>query len=790
MSNRAREAVDVSRLKDCAIFPVRHHSPRTSAALRAFLDAVKPTVVMVEEPRDVAALIPHLFDADTEPPVAFLGYRTDGAPDSALWPMATYSPEYVAMKWAHERQVRVEPIDIATGEAIAHDARERAERHAAEESDSETETETETGSEPSSEPEDFLSDEAIAHAKGFRSFEELWEAWFEAPAYEPEDFRRAMFEWCELVRQRHSRTRDRARDARMARHILAEIDRGTPPGKIAVVVGGAHAAAMVAADIDLALEATIAPAVPTAVTLIPYSFTRLAAQVGYGAGNRAPRYYQRAHDAGCDYTRATLEVLIEFTEHLRVRGFAASLADTIEAYRLAVMLATLRGKHAPGLDEIRDASISTLCRGDKQHVDGFLWPSVIGKTVGKVGARIGRNSLQEEFWREVKAKGLPRSDEAEAFTLKLGDAVQVDTSVFLHRLRVADVPYATYRGSQAVAGAGQTPDDVAGGFDALARVREHWEAQWTPSTDVALVENIVHGDSLLQVAERRLTERLTGVIAAAEAAHVLMEAVVTRAPRVIAEALAATERLAAVDDDLASLAKAARALSGLVSYGSARSEDAASEEVILALCEKTFARAVLRVEGACQGDDAAVQPARQAMRILHELALAQPRIDRDLWFDTAHQLSRSDRIHPACAGLLAGLLYLAEKLSEEEVVALVSLRLSSLADPRAGAAFLEGFLGVNALVLVKNRAVVGALDQFVQAIAADRFRDMAPLLRRAFSGLGATERRYLLENLLAHRKIGASAQAAAQVLAEKDVDKLKEMSADIAAAMDDLDDLL
>jgi hypothetical protein len=618
----------------------------------------------------------------------------------------------------------------------------------------------------------------------------MWEAWFEAPAYEAEEFRRAMFAWCELVRQRHSRMRDRARDARMARHVLEEIERGTPAEKIAVVVGGAHAAAMVMADIELELEATIPAAVATAVTLIPYSFTRLAAQTGYGAGNRAPRYYQRAFDRGCDYTRATLEVLIEFTEHLRVRGFAASLADTIEAYRLAVMLATMRGKHAPGLDEIRDASISTLCRGERQHVDGFLWPTVIGKTVGKIGARLGRNSLQEEFWREVKAKGLPRTDEPEAFTLKLGDVVQVDTSVFLHRLRVADIPYATYRGSQAVAGAGQTPDDVAGGFDALARVREHWDAQWTPSTDVALVENIVHGDSLEQVTERRLAERLTGVTAAAEAAHVLMEAVVTRAPRVIAEALSATERLAAVDDDLASLAKAARALSGLVSYGSSRGADTASEDVILALCEKTFARAVLRVEGACQGDDAAVQPARQAMRILHELALAQPRIDRDLWFDTAHTLSRNDRIHPACAGLLAGLLYLAEKLTEDEVVALVSLRLSSLADPRAGAAFLEGFLGVNALVLVKNRAVVGALDQFIQAIASDRFRDLAPLLRRAFSGLGATERRYLLENLLAVRKIGASAHAAAQVLAEKDVEKLKEMSADIAAAMDDLDDLL
>ena len=74
-----------------------------------------------------------------------------------------------------------------------------------------------------------------------------------------------------------------------------------------------------------------------------------------------------------------------------MRGFAASLADTIEAYRLALTLTAMRGKHAPGLDELRDASVATLCRGERAHVDSFLWPSVVGHEVGKVGARIGRN---------------------------------------------------------------------------------------------------------------------------------------------------------------------------------------------------------------------------------------------------------------------------------------------------------------------------------------------------------------------------------------------------------------
>src|SRR6185369_4800726 len=212
-----------------------------------------------------------------------------------------------------------------------------------------------------------------------------------------------------------------------ARMILEHIAAGVPPEQIVVVAGAAHVAAFAAGDVDASLEAVLPEPVHTAATLIPFSFPRLAEQLGYGAGNRAPQYYQRAHDAGCSFKRATLEVLVEFTEHLRLRGFMASLADTIEAYRLAVSLAELRGKAEPGLDEVREATVATLCRGDATHVEGFLWPSVIGRNVGRVADRIGKNSLQEEFWREVERRRLPKSDEGHEFTLKLNDDFQVET---------------------------------------------------------------------------------------------------------------------------------------------------------------------------------------------------------------------------------------------------------------------------------------------------------------------------------------------------------------------------
>jgi hypothetical protein len=751
------------------VFPVRHHSPRSSAVLRALLDKLRPAAVLVEGPTDGGALIDALVDPETRPPVAILGYRTDGTPGSTLWPFAAYSPEYVALAWGRGHGARTEFIDLEIGRTLGREP-------APPDPDDAT----------PAEEEDFH--QACAHALGHRSFEELWEAAFEAPAYDVDEFRAAVLAYADLVRAHGDRTYHRARDAFMARRI-AGVAADIPPEKIVAVVGAAHAAAFLAGDVDPSLEAELPAIVPSTATLIPYSFPRLAEQLGYGAGNRAPQYYQRAHDAGCDFRRATLEVLVEFAEHLRLRGFSASLADTIEAYRLAVMLADLRGKPAPGLDEVREATVATMCRGDATHVDAFLWPAVVGRNVGRVAARVGQNSLQEEFWREVRVRKLPQTDSAEQFSLRLSNEVEVATSIFLHRLRVAGVPYAACLGSQRV-GAPQAQGEAAGGLAALARARETWEAQWTPATDVALVETIVLGETLADVVTRVLREELDEARTTGAVADVLLESVVTACPETTSAALTACDTLAAVDDDLPSLARACRALSGLISYGTSRSHASAGEGAIAPLCVKTYDRAVLRAVRACAGDDEAVRPAKDALRTLHEIALSQALVDKQAWLATAGELARSYAVNPSAAGVAAGLLYLAQIFGDEEIATLIGQRLSDALEPEKAAAFLEGFLEVNALVLVKSRPVVQALDGFLCSIDPTRFKDLLPVLRRALGALGQTERRYLLENIVALRGLGEKARAAQAVVDEKDKEKLKEMNAELTKAMDDLDDLL
>jgi hypothetical protein len=559
----------------------------------------------------------------------------------------------------------------------------------------------------------------------------------------------------------------------MAACIVECAESGVSPEKIAVVLGAAHVAALSAGEVSPRATAP-SEGCRASLTVIPYSFPRLAESRGYGAGNRAPYFYQRAHRASCSFDRAALETLLDVSRRLRARGFAASLGDCLEAYRLVRALAELRNKAAPGVDEVREAAVAVLCRGQSTSAGMVLEAALVGKRVGRVAERIGQNSLQEEFWREVRERRLPCDDEPRTFAVVLVDDVAVGTSIFLHRLRVADIPYAISMGFR---------DEAL--ETALASVRETWEAQWTPATDAGLVEKITLGEELEGVVRRVLMTRLASARASSEAAHVLLEAVLTDCPRAVPAALTACDTLASGDDDLLSLAQACRSLTALVTHRSSRRFSADADNAVGALADKTFTRALGRLEAGCMGDDEAVLSAIDALRLLHEVSHTRTPTDRENWLKAAVSVAESEAVHPLAAGLATGLLYLGRQRSEEQVGNMLARRLSATYQPRSGASYLEGLLRVNATLLCKNRALVGLLDAFLTALDAEPFAQLAPLLRRAFSPLSPTERRFLLENVLALRSADAL-PAARALIEERDQSKLAELDTTLA----DLDDLI
>ncbi len=186
---------------------------------------------------------------------------------------------------------------------------------------------------------------------------------------------------------------------------------------------------------------------------------------------------------------------------------------------------------------------------------------------------------------------------------------------------------------------------------------------------MALVEQIVLGETIEEVAARVLRERLDEAKSASDAAGVLIEAVVTASPVTVSAALEACERFAATDDDLPSLARACHILSTMVSMGTSRKHVAHGDDALPALCRKIFDRAVLRVSDACQCDDEAVVPIKGALGTLHHVALGQPIVDKNAWLTAARGLVDSWAINPSAAGYAAGLLNLAQVLVDDEIAA-------------------------------------------------------------------------------------------------------------------------
>jgi hypothetical protein len=759
------------------------------------LEIIKPELILIEGPSDAESLIPVLTDPESQPPIAILAYSTDGKPQSAMWPFVRYSPEYEALRWAREHGVKARFIDWPSGVAMgasreAEKKRETEARSEKKEDEEETQKEIEQEQEQEQESQGDTRNrhQALAERFGLRHFNEFWDAMFETPAYNPARFREAMTAFADYIAPAADRDPESAlRDRIMAEAIEVAIQAGTAPDRIVAVLGAAHVAAIVRGDPRV--DAPLPQPVPAALAIVPYSYPRLSESSGYGAGNRAPWYYERVFENALDFNQASLVVLIEFAASMRLRGFAVSLADVIEAYRLGVTLAGLRGKAAPGADELAEAACAAITRGEQAPIREFLAPLMIGRRVGHLGSAAGRNSLQREFAEGLRRFGFPQRDEMETVTLRLADSTQAAASLFLHRLRVAEVPYAAYAGSQSVVAKGKQADDEAGGYGALTRVREHWEVQWTPATEVALAERVIYGETFAEVCERKLNEHIQDAKHAADATRLLVDAVLTEAIKATARSLDAAERLSSSDDDVDSLSQAARTLAGLKSFGSSRPQLSQLAGTVDRLLVGTFTRATLRLPLSLLGDAEATAPARHAMVVLQELALTQTGLDRPAWFAGLHGIASDETVEPTAAGTAAALLHLARELSDDQLRSLMDRRLADTVTPARSADFLAGFFSVNALVVLKNRDIVAALSAFLAGLGADAFREALPALRRAFAVLGSSERRFLLEHLIALHGSTAKAESA-QVLTAPDKAALTGLGDTLGKALDDLNDLL
>jgi len=762
---------------------VRHHGPGSARAVRAALDAAQPRVVLIEGPPEADALIPLAADEDMRPPVALLAHAVDEPGRSAFWPLAEFSPEWVAIRWALEHQVPARFIDLPATHTLAWEKDDGEGELTGEEQPPDPTDETPTAGTPSSEPPsapepsgpDLRVDPlaVLAETAGYDDPERWWEDVVEhrgvgeRDAFAPFT---ALEEAMGALRETYGvggHERDLVREAYMRLQVRAA--QREFEDDVAVVCGAWHVPALrqkagVAADRAL-LKGL--PKVKADLTWVPWTHRRLSRASGYGAGIDSPGWYGHLFGApDRPVERWMTKVAGLFREEDRI----VSPAHVIEAVRLAETLAVMRGRPLPGLGETTDAVRAVMCEGSDVPLALVHDRLVVGDVLGEVPPGAPAVPLQRDLDRlQRKLRIKPEALERE-LELDLRKETDAGRSRLLHRLRLLRIEW-----GEPVASRGST-----GTF------RETWRLRWEPELAVRVAEAGVWGTTVLAAATAKAEGDAIGAQSLADVTALAERCLLAELPDALPVVMKVLADRAALDTDVGHLAQALPALVRSLRYGDVRGTDTgALTEVAAGLAERVF----VGLPPACAAldADAAEQMRRHVDAVHGAVALlgdasghghgdtsAPGQGDgpgpgpghgdlRDRWRAVLRTLSARDTVPGVIRGRAVRLLLDEGELGPDEAARLMGLVLSPGTPPADAAAWIEGFVGGGGgLLLVHDERLLGLVDEWLTRVPAEAFTDVLPLLRRTFSSYEPGVRRTLGELVRRGpgKQVGTAATAA------------------------------
>ncbi|MFD5738639.1 DUF5682 family protein [Streptomyces massasporeus] len=734
---------------------VRHHGPGSARAVRAALEEVRPRVVLIEGPPEADVLIPLAADEEMRPPVALLAHAVDDPGRSAFWPLAGFSPEWIALRWALDHDVPARFIDLPATHTLAWGSQEDAETPEGERPlDAETATvDGDTGAGPAALRIDPLR--VLAETAGYDDPERWWEDVVEhrrageGDALAPFT---ALEEAMGALRETYGsggHDRDLVREAYMRLQVRAaqrEFD-----DAVAVVCGAWHVPALrrkttVAADKAL-LKGL--PRVKTDLTWVPWTHRRLSRSSGYGAGIDSPGWYGHLFSAP---DRPVERWLTKVAGLLRAEDRIVSSAHVIEAVRLAETLAAMRCRPLPGLSETTDAVRAVMCEGSDVPLELVRDRLVVGDVLGQVPPSAPAVPLQRDLARlqrrlRLKPEALER--ELELDLRKENDAAR---SRLLHRLRLLGIAWGEQAASRSSTGT----------------FRETWRLRWEPELSVRIAEAGVWGTTVLSAATAKAETDAVTAQGLADVTALAEHCLLAELPGALPTVMRILADRAALDTDVGHLAQALPALVRSLRYGDVRGTDTgALAEVAAGLAERVF----VGLPPACAALDADaaeemrrhVEAVHQAVGLLGDAPAAGHGRLRGRWQSVLRVLSARDTVPGVIRGRAVRLLLDDGELTHDEAALLMGLVLSPGTPPADAAAWIEGFVGGGSgggLLLVHDERLLGLVDAWLTGVPAEAFTDVLPLLRRTFSAYEPGVRRTLGELVRRGPRAGGGGSAA------------------------------
>ncbi len=715
------------------LFGIRHHGQGSAKRLQSALHDLQPDCILIEAPQDAERMIEYAAHPDMRTPLAICIYEPKDFNRVTYYPFASFSPEWLAIQYALEHDIEVRFMDLPMSMQYALDTLEHDQLKTL------LETQQTTDQKVVRDPIGHL-----ARLAGYEDSERWWGSTFEQYSEQ------AVFETIldMMTELRGGLGRLESAETLRREAFMRKVIRKAQKDKferIAVVCGAWHAPVLSTlkrfpAAKDNALLRGIKK-VKTAATWVPWTDERLARQSGYGAGIVSPAWYRILF-------RHTKEEsshwMIRATRLLRRKEIEVSAAHAVEGVRLANTLAAMRNLSIPGLEELKAAAVTVLCEGSEAQWQLIEQSAIVGERVGQVAATIPQVPLQKDIDKALKSSRLnkywgisgthwvkgtkanPRGG------IDLREEKDREKSYLLHRFQILNILW----GSR----------EAKGKYD-KGDFKEYWKLKWKPDFPITVINASVWGSTIASAAAQKVKHDVQQLTQLDELMQQLELALYADLPEAIELLLQRVRAISAEAQDVVALMDALLPTIRINRYGSTRrlnqlSIDQLIEELIPRICVGLPNACVNISEELSLTISEKIRATQTAIHLLPDATFRQQ------WYVALSQtIAMNDLVAAHTHGTITRLLFERQQRVLEEIQKVMSYQFSVGSEPQRAAQWLEGFLQGSGLVLLHYPNLWNILDEWLMNLGDKQFKEIVPLLRRAFSNFSTMERRKMMEKV-------------------------------------------
>lgn len=816
MSSHGGEYADLTQLRERAeqllqppvlYLPIRHHSPTCAAYVKAVIEHHRPAAVLVEGPPSFDAYIDLLLNPETRTPVAIYSHarferaapegQFDGNDEpvtasepfrfSSYFPLCDYSPELVALAAGRGVDAHLGFIDLdyhsfaRFGPSTAGHVDERVYEFS-----------------------DVL--QAAAERLGCRDHNELWDQMVEGAEADTLEVVASVLTYGTLARDgslEQQRIADGTRDRELAMaggiaDALTKVRADGKEGPVVVVTGAFHTVALpelveqaVRGENSVNAESSsfvgdtgLGQTLDHGHGLIRYSFDRLDALNGYGAGMPSPCWYQSVWEhlqsTGQKGPQPTEDLILRVAQAMRSDGDDGqpSFPSAVDAMVAAQRLSDLRGRGSITRNDAIDAMVSCFTKSEDSPTSRVRLAAarqLTGFKLGAVPPGTPRVPLAVDFDRVLAELDLT-IDSSEPRQVNL-DVYRSERdrkrSRFFHGVTALGVSFGTCI----------TPlrFSRASGRDVI---RERWNLQLGGATDASLAEASVWGASIGEAVAAKTRSEFLEVLNNQPAASTLMRMVMVAAqrgvPAVVADGLSELRQRVAVDPSLDQVVDAM--IEADLLWSAREPLGGTALDALPELVVQLFARACQLGGRLDQAPEGEWKELVKSLDALHRIVSSETWavLDQDLYW--AMLADQRDRVPPGLLeGAIGGLEWRGGRRTDHEVVELARGHIDPATDGAISTEFLTGLILVAREALWEIDGMVGAVSEGLGAYGEQQFLRRLPGLRAAFAALTPRQTDQLAEAVAV--KTGARASIRVTDISEPDVLRHAGLSAAVAAQL-------